>query len=663
MAEHGGKEPDAESGGESAARPDTSGAAVAVALGRTTHSSEINAKAAAFLEKQARLVDLQMEHLHEERELQHRHGRLKFFSERLKVGLQLLTMVVGLAIAIGAGVMVWSAAHARGLVIEAFTVPPDLAARGITGKVVASKLLDDLTTMQNSVQSARAASTYANNWTTDIKVEIPETGVSIGDLQRMLVQWLGHQTVIDGEIYRTSTTGLTVAARVGAIPARGHAGPEANLDALIQTAAENVFEDTQPYRYAVWLRNPDVNRQDESRVVYARLATDGPLAERPWATLGMSRSAANETARLDLINQALRLDPNLTVAWENRGSAQDDLGLQEQRLGSYSRALETLGRRDHGGVSEVAARGEILSDRAILASITGDYRAAITEISRAPTLPNDINGLRTSAPMFQAGYLARSHDPGAARALLGPGQDDGALMGLLRGVFNVQPNTYVRQAEGDWAGVLQQLAGVEAAWPNLTVARGLSSAVNSAPVLFWPGKAEALAHMGRMDEAKALIGQTPLDCYGCVRVRAAIAVLAGDSAGADHWYAEAARQGPSLPFAEAEWAQALLARGDAAGAIAKATAANRKGPHFADPLEVWGEALLKQGDAKGAAAKFAEADKYAPRWGRNHLLWGEALAKQGKTAEARAQFTAAAGLDLTAADKADLARAMTPVRG
>src|SRR5205085_335834 len=114
---------------------------------------------------------------------------------------------------------------------------------------------------------------------------------------------------------------------------------------------------------------------------------------------------------------------------------------------------------------------------------------------------------------------------------------------------------------------------------------------------------------------------TPLDCYGCVRVRGLIAALAGDAAGADHWYAEAARQGPSLPFAEAEWAQALLERGDAAGAISKAATASRKGPHFADPVEVWGEALLKTGDAKGAAVKFADADKYAPRWGRNHLLW------------------------------------------
>ena len=101
MAEHGGKESESESGDEGLARIDTRAAAVALALSRTTRSSDLNAKAAAFLEKQGRLADLQMEHLHDERELQHRHGRLKYFRERLAVGLQLLTLTFGAAVVVG----------------------------------------------------------------------------------------------------------------------------------------------------------------------------------------------------------------------------------------------------------------------------------------------------------------------------------------------------------------------------------------------------------------------------------------------------------------------------------------------------------------------------------------------------------------------------------
>ena len=44
--------------------------------------------------------------------------------------------------------MIWSAYGSGGLVIEPFSVPSDLAARGLTGQVVASKLLDRLVAMQ-----------------------------------------------------------------------------------------------------------------------------------------------------------------------------------------------------------------------------------------------------------------------------------------------------------------------------------------------------------------------------------------------------------------------------------------------------------------------------------------------------------------------------------
>ena len=67
---------------------------------------------------------------------------------------------------------------------------------------------------------------------------------------------------------------------------------------------------------------------------------------------------------------------------------------------------------------------------------------------------------------------------------------------------------------------------------------------------------------------------------------------------------------------------------------------------------------MRKGDFAGAVAKFKQADKHAPRWGRNHLRWGEALAKLGEADEAKAQFAAAAGMDLSVADRAELGRLM-----
>ena len=164
----------------------------------------------------------------------------------------------------------------------------------------------------------------------------------------------------------------------------------------------------------------------------------------------------------------------------------------------------------------------------------------------------------------------------------------------------------------------------------------------------------ALAALGDRVGAERAAAMLPLDCYRCVMRRGLIAARLGQSAAADRWYAEAVRQGPSLPQAEAEWAGVLLKQGRVDAALAQAAASTRKGPRFADAHEIWGEVLLAKGDARAAVRKFEAAAKLAPRWGRLHLKWGEALAKLGKADEARAKWRAAATMDLSPADRAAL---------
>jgi tetratricopeptide (TPR) repeat protein len=171
-----------------------------------------------------------------------------------------------------------------------------------------------------------------------------------------------------------------------------------------------------------------------------------------------------------------------------------------------------------------------------------------------------------------------------------------------------------------------------------------------------PLVAYSTARLGRFAEAETLIAETPANCYECLLTRAQIRELEGRHSDADYWFARAAAWQPSIPFAYAQWGAALLARGKPAEAIAKFSLASLKGPHFADPLEMWGEALIRQNRSDLALAKFEEAGKYAPNWGRLHLEWGEALLWSGDKAGAGKQFAIAAHLDLSATEKATLAR-------
>jgi len=206
------------------------------------------------------------------------------------------------------------------------------------------------------------------------------------------------------------------------------------------------------------------------------------------------------------------------------------------------------------------------------------------------------------------------------------------------------------QETQDWKAVL---AGAQSMEPMFQKDPGLAALkVTRAD----PPTAIAQAHLGRFADAERLVYGMPGDCYLCLIGRAKVAALEGNPARADWWFDRAVSADPSLPLAYAEWGEALLARGAPDAAIERFKLSNRKGPHFADPLEGWGEALMARNQSHLALAKFETANRYAPNWGRLHLKWGEALYYAGKTDDARAQFARAAALEMTAGDKAELAK-------
>jgi tetratricopeptide (TPR) repeat protein len=210
-------------------------------------------------------------------------------------------------------------------------------------------------------------------------------------------------------------------------------------------------------------------------------------------------------------------------------------------------------------------------------------------------------------------------------------------------------------ALGDWpsasADAAQMQAGYRTQGDFSEGFRKLYTQTHAMPLL-----AYALAREGDFAKAHAVIDATPSDCYECVRTRGEIDALEKNWNGAAYWFARAVDRAPSVPFVYADWGAMLMANGDLDGAIAKFGAAHEKGPHFADPIAMWGEALIAKNRSDLALAKFEEASRYAPNWARLHLKWGEALLWSGDKAGAAKEFALAAGLDLSGAERAELAR-------
>ena len=166
------------------------------------------AEADAFLRDQRHHLQEQLKQIH-----------LDIFEKWLGVALRLATLCVGLAVVIGLGAALWAAAHADGLVVEAISVPPRFAQAGISGEVVADDLMNKLGAIRNIAvaNSLDESKEVSRDRDQDIKVEIPETGISLGQAWHYLRLWLGHERRVTGNL-RAADDGaiaLTIAPEGG----------------------------------------------------------------------------------------------------------------------------------------------------------------------------------------------------------------------------------------------------------------------------------------------------------------------------------------------------------------------------------------------------------------------------------------------------------------
>lgn len=595
----------------------------------------------------------QRHHLHEDL----KQIGLRIWELRMGVLLRVATLVVGLAVAGGLAFMVWDAAHSKGLIVEPFNVPSDLAARGLTGEVVAGQMIDKLTTMTRS-ESSRAVQSYANNWGNNIKVEIPETGISIGELRNFLREWLGHDIHTSGDVYRTAD-GIAVTARTGGEEGATFTGKDSDLDALMQKAAEHVYEVTQPYRYANYLdRNYDpkgaAQRVAKATAIYRKLIAGDDTKEQAWAWNGLATIQFNfyaDNRKSSWYYQKARAtNPDFTLVYYALSARNGPLGQDEEKFRNHKEFI----RRAEMGTPELNpryARSALAQAKAAVLEDVGDFAGAIA-IERAAVESTDNFSVLARVNFISTAYssMARAHDPAAVRAYLNALGWNRILERDVEGWFWYAMDT------GDWSTVLALEPRMRAPAIGNRLNPGRQILTGDATPFAWPYIAYAHARTDDIAGAERILAPLTPDNSVGVRMRAMVAEMKGDHTRADWWFARSEAQTPSLPLTDLWWGQALLKRGEPDNAIGKFTLANKKGPKFADPLEGWGEALMAKSQSHLALAKFEAANKYAPNWGRLHLKWGEALVWAGKKDDAKAQFARAARLDLTPAEKSELSR-------
>jgi tetratricopeptide (TPR) repeat protein len=600
--------------------------------------------AMVVLEKHAGLIDIQCKREREE-----------WAVLRVQRVTRWLLLSTGLALLAGIAVLLWSASQARTLVIEPFSVPPMLEQRGLTGKVIGARLLDKLADFQRQTESLRPSDSYANNWEDEIQIDIPQTGIALGETWRTLRRWLGEETRIGGELTLAADGTLALTTRAGALSGGTHQGREAELDALITRAAEGIYRTTQPYRFAFYARR--AGRRDQTVEVLRELSRYEDPVERKWALNGLgavARDAGELSESLAYVRAALAVDPDFLPAVGNVGITSSVLGHDEDAL-LYHRRMIALGRSQAGEYDPRILRANLLEVERWNAERLGDWVGAYARVRAVGELGlidvSEAARARAFAPI-----LAGVHDHQRAIAAARQGRSDPQASAGASDVLAA--SIAIRRAIDlrDGAAAAAAADALLAADARLAASAGLAARLVAATqrAADWPLAALGLAEAGRFAEAIALIRRTPLDCYDCVWARGRIAAARGNRREAERWLREAIRQGPSIPMAWLDLAR--LHWNDRARARALVEEASRRGPAWADPLKYWGDLLALQGDWRGAERRYREAAERAPRWGALQLNWAQALWALGRRAEAGERLRAAAGLELSAADRTRLER-------
>ncbi len=612
--------------------PATTSDPIEVAMEAVVSGSVPDSTARNLLLRQTRLIEMQIQQI-----------RLRRW----------LTAVLTALLLLGVASVLWSASRDRSLVIDAFSAPPDLEAQGLGGEVLASLLLDKLSTMDQQTDSLRARATLRNDWSGDIKVQIPDTGLSIGQVQRGLREWLGHQTRVEGSVFhRGDQLVLTVRTEGGV--ATEFAGAPAALDRLLQQGAEAVYSATQPDQFSKYLE--EHGRPDEALAEARKAAAAGSDRDRAWAYAQICNLlyTSDMPGAVDAARKAIALDPGNALAYLNLSGAETLLGHDEDGWRDLRRGAG-LAEAGGGGLSDTGVLFGLFNT-AVVEEMGGNFTAALAILSN-PKVDIRYSGYTPLLPGLKAVELARLHDVSGAAAIAAVLPDTDLIKYLIFWNLAYLP-AYERDAAlEDWPAALADLDAVTAA----TTAQGYLGEFGRQRFV-QPLRAMALAHLGRIAEARQAAGGTPTDCYICVRARGQVEAMAGDASAADRWFGEALRQGPSLSIAYFDWGRAKLARGDTAGAIALLRQAQQKAPAWADPLKAEGDALMRLNQAANALDRYAAAAQRAPRWGGLLVAWGQALDALGRKAEAREKYVAAAGMDLSAADRATVQALSAPPR-
>ena len=310
--------------------------ALFVAMDESRFSSKLSVSASEYLDKQRELTERVIRNFDsEDSKLATDQARLavhvarrKLISDWLRIPFEFALAVIPLIVTAGMSFLIYGAMISHSVIVDTFLTPTALASSGITGQTVASNVLDELQEMRGATRSTPTLDAKSA-WSSEVKIEVPETGISVGELIGLLHRYLGKDIHIQGDLVQKSKKMLTLTVRGDGIAPMSFIGSTSDLADLTRKAAEYVYGCSQPYHYLAYLQNQG-RFQDAlkfAKVAYPS-AKDDVLRSRIANGWGNTLTALRHPAEaVEKYHEAMSLQPGywvpignlLSVIAETRG--------------------------------------------------------------------------------------------------------------------------------------------------------------------------------------------------------------------------------------------------------------------------------------------------------------------------------------------------------
>jgi tetratricopeptide (TPR) repeat protein len=592
---------------EALARPEAFAAAVAANIAGSHEG--VAQKTEIFLEKQAQLLETQNQHLKDEHALRLTDLRNRISEQALRrkgmkvrVAAQYIFASLGAVLCVGVIVMVYGAFHSRNVIIDPIEIASGLNAPIPSGKTVAAELLDRLTQLQSDTRTSAQKRGLSTAWANEISIQVPQTGLSIGQIENYLKAHFGHDQHIDGELVKTDGGTLVLTVRGTGILARRFTDTAGHVEAPVNAAAEYIYGESEPGLFAKYLS--DIGRNDEAIAFAKAHFSKASIEEQPvllnyWANALTFKALPNANAEaLALYQEALHIKPDYWIGYNNSLLALSNLGREEELVQLAQQMIKLAGGRPGRAPDEMyqpydlavfnleAERRGALADMASAdgGTLTAQSGAEGLSVALLDVLLHDVAAARLR---FQTTVWDQKSHPDAANAAVA--------------------QAFLEKEVNNLPAAAQRWDEMALLYADPVVATSIAPVICSAAPIY-----EKTGQPQKADAALSAVGAlTLVDCY---RYKADVLDMRGNWVGAQEWYTKAVKLAPSLPAGYYSWGLALAKHGDLPAAIEQLRLANLKGPTWADPLKAWGDVLAKEGHEKEALAKYDEALKHAPNW-------------------------------------------------